>query len=84
MALGLSRKRAEWSRLLPRPLEVPKVMKLRTLADVGDLLGRLPKETREKLTWQHVSAELAKASRGVDAADVIVVLSLEGVECRVG
>jgi hypothetical protein len=61
-------------------------MDLITLADVRALLGHLPKATREKSTWQHVAAELDKASAGADLADFSValqmVLNLEGVECR--
>jgi hypothetical protein len=79
--------RPNWSRSLPRPLTIPKVMKLRTLADVRTLLGRLPKASRAKETWQHVAAELDKAAGGADTADVSValrlVLMLETVECRV-
>jgi hypothetical protein len=79
--------RQNWSRPLPRPLTIPEVMDLITLADVRKLLGHLPKQTREKSTWQHVAAELAEAAKGADPANVAValrmVLSLEGVECRV-
>jgi hypothetical protein len=61
-------------------------MDLVTLADVRALLGHLPKQTREKSTWQHVVAELDKAAAGAETADVSValqmVLNLEGVECR--
>jgi hypothetical protein len=61
-------------------------MDLTTLADVRKLLGHLPKQTREKSTWQHVAAELTKAAAGADPADVSValrmVLSMENVECR--
>ncbi len=78
--------RPNWSRPLPRPLQIPDVMDLVTLADLRTLLGHLPKQSREKSTWQHVTAELDKAAAGADTADVSValqmVLSLEGVECR--
>jgi hypothetical protein len=40
--------RPNWSRPLPRPLTIPTVMDLVTLADVRTLLGHLPKETRAK------------------------------------
>ena len=40
-------KRSDYSRLLPRPLVIPGVMTLKTLADVRELLRRLPKEFRE-------------------------------------
>jgi hypothetical protein len=42
---------ADWSRKLPRPLVIPKVTKLTTLADVRELLRHLPKHYREKSTW---------------------------------
>jgi hypothetical protein len=78
--------RPNWSRPLPRPLTIPTVMDLVTLADVRKLLGLLPKEARAKSTWQHVEAELDKAAAGADPADVSValrlVLMLEHVECR--
>jgi len=32
-----------WSRPLPRPLVIPGVVTLKTLGDVGSLLGHLPK-----------------------------------------
>jgi hypothetical protein len=80
--------RPNWSRPLPRPLTIPTVMDLVTLADVRTLLGHLPKETREKSTWQHVAAELDKAAAGADPADVSValqmVLQLEKVDYQAG
>jgi hypothetical protein len=54
--------RPNWSRPLPRPLKIPGIMDLVTLADVRALLGHLPKETRAKDTWQHVEAELKRAA----------------------
>jgi hypothetical protein len=79
--------RPNWSRPLPRPLTIPTIMDLVTLADVRTLLGHLPKETRAKSTWQHVAAELDKAAAGADPADVsvalLLVLMLENGECRV-
>ena len=78
--------RPNWSRPLPRPLTIPTVMDLVTLADVQTLLGHLPKETRAKSTWHHVEAELKKAAAGGDAAELWaalqMVLMLEGVEYR--
>jgi hypothetical protein len=75
-----------WSRPLPRPLTIPDVMTLRTLADVRTLLSHLPKETRARHTWQHVESELKKAAAGADAKQLSIalqmVLSLEGVGWR--
>jgi hypothetical protein len=81
------RKRADWSRPLPQPLIIPKVMKLATLADVRELIQHLPKDHRAKSTWQHVEKQLNAAALGeVDMIDVAVplqmVLSMEGVEWR--
>jgi hypothetical protein len=67
-------------------LVIPGVMTLRTLADVRELLGHLPKDVRARSTWQHVAAELDKAARGGDTRDVSVplqmVLGMERVEWR--
>jgi hypothetical protein len=46
------------SRPLPRPLTIPTIMDLVTLADVRTLIGHLPKETRAKSTWQLVDTKL--------------------------
>jgi hypothetical protein len=83
----VSRTAADWSRALPRPLIIPGVMTLATLADVRFLIRKhLPAHFRDKATWRHVAAELDKAAAGGDAADVSVALriglSIEGVECR--
>ena len=80
------RKRLDWSRRLPRPLVIPKVMTIATLADVRKLMRHIPADRRKLLTWQHVAAELDKAVHGADVADVAMalrlVLMLERVECR--
>ena len=78
--------RPYWSRRLPRPLTIPTIMKLKTLADVRDLVEKnLPEQYRERPTWQHVSAQLARAADGEEDLQVCVslrlVLALEGVEC---
>jgi hypothetical protein len=78
--------RLNWSRRLPRPLVIPEVMKLATLADLRALIDKhLPKDRRERRSWRHVAAELDKAAAGADAADVAialrVALMIEGVEC---
>jgi hypothetical protein len=73
-----------WSRPLPRPLKIPGVMDLHTLADVRTLIGHLPKATRAKDTWQSVERALKKAASSTDTAQVSIalqmVLMLEGVE----
>jgi len=71
---------------LPRPLIIPDVMKLATLADVRALITKhLPKARRERLAWRHVAAELDKAAAGADTTDVAIALRLaltiEHVEC---
>jgi hypothetical protein len=80
------RKRPDWSRPLPRPLAIPSLMKLQTLADVRALLRHLPAATRDKATWRYIADRLDEAGRGADAIDVAValrlVLALEGVPCR--
>jgi hypothetical protein len=76
-----------WSRPLPRPLVIPDVMKLVTLADVRELIEQhLPTHFRDKATWRVVAKDLKAASLGADPAEVSIALrmalSLEGVECR--
>ena len=80
----LAMTRPDWSRPLPRPLVIPGVMTLKTLADVRKLLGHLPKDVRAKSTWQHVAAELDKVARGGNTVDVSVPLQMgmERVEWR--
>ena len=77
--------RPDWSRKLPRALNIPSVMTLRTLSDVRELLGHLPRERRERETWRHVSDQLTKAAGGGDINDAVValrlVLLLEQVPC---
>jgi hypothetical protein len=81
--------RSDWSRPLPRPLTIPTVMKLSTLADVRNLVDKhLPEQYRCKPTWRHVSTEIAKAADGEkDLLEICVslrlVLALEGVGCLV-
>jgi hypothetical protein len=81
------RTRPNWSRPLPRPLEIPSIMTLKTLADVRELLKHLPKGHRERSTWRHVETCLNEAAAGGDTIDVAVplqmVLSMEGVPYQV-
>jgi hypothetical protein len=80
------RVKPNWSRPLPRPLVIPGVMTLKTLADVRALMRHLPRHTRARSTWRHVAEQLAEAARGGDINDALValrlVLMLERVECR--
>jgi hypothetical protein len=76
--------RPNWSRPLRRPLTIPTVMDLVTLADVQTLLGRLPKETRARGSWEQVEVELQKAAAYGDTTQASIalemVLQLENVE----
>ena len=78
--------RPDWSRALPRPIVIPKIVTLKTLADVRELMRHLPEDRRERPTWRYVTAQLAEAAAGADTVDVAIalrmVLMLEGVECR--
>jgi hypothetical protein len=79
--------RPDWSRPLPRPLTIPTVMQLSTLADVRDLVEKhLPEKYRRKPAWRHVSTEIAEAAEGEkDLLEICVSLRLElapeGVDC---
>ena len=79
-------KRADWSRRLLRPLVIPTLMTLKTLADVRELMGHLPEDRRARSTWRHVATQLDQAAAGADPADAAIplrlALMLEGVECR--
>jgi len=69
-------KRADWSRPLPRPIVIPGIMAIKTLADVRKLLGHIPKEARQASTWQYVEATLQACASGDDTANVSVALRL--------
>jgi len=80
-------RRADWSRPLPRPLAIPGVMQLITLADVRALVEmHLPRHIRAKPTWRYVASRLKEAEEGADPADVaaalVTALALEGVKCQ--
>ena len=79
--------RPNWSQPLPKPLVIPSVMTLRTLADVRELIRHLPEENRSKATWRYVADQLDNAANEtLDAVEVEIalrlVLMLEGVRCR--
>jgi len=70
-----SRKRPDWSRPLPRPLVIPGVMRLKTLADVRKLIGRMPMDFRTKETWQRIAALVDDAARGdTDPAQLVLIM----------
>jgi hypothetical protein len=79
--------RPDWSRPLPKPLVIPSVMTLRTLADARELMRHLPEENRSKATWHYVASQLEKAATGtLDTVEVEIalrlVLMLEDVKCQ--
>jgi hypothetical protein len=83
----MSRNRADWQRPLPRPLIIPGVMTLRTLADVRALFRLLPAERRARDTWQAVARTVAEAAIGVVGAEEVdaalwLIFQLERGECR--
>jgi hypothetical protein len=80
------RKRADWSRALPRPLVIPEVITLKALADVRTLMNHLPEDRLQRQMWRHVALQLKRAAADGDTTKISVslrmVLSMEGVECR--
>ena len=73
---------------MPRPIIIPDVMELATLADVRILVEKHPPaEYRSKFTWRQLAGLLRRAAEGrQDVAEVStalrIVLQLEGVTCR--
>jgi hypothetical protein len=59
---GIELARLNWSRQLPRPLSIPGVMRLRTLADIRRLIDHLPADCRDRDTWRHVADRLHHAA----------------------
>jgi hypothetical protein len=61
-----------WSRPLPRPIIIPDVMELATLADVRILVEKhLPAEYRSKFSWRQLAGLLRRAAEGQqDVAEV--------------
>jgi hypothetical protein len=78
--------RPNWSRKLPRPLKIPTVTTLTTLADVGELMKDLPDQCQERGAWQHAAPCVARAAlraaRRMHSIALRLVLMLESVECR--
>ena len=73
---------------MPRTLVIPKVMTLKTLADVRAFLKLLPAEFCQRDTGQCVAVNLTRAAQGADVVDLFVslrmVLMLERAECNLG
>jgi len=72
---------------LPRPIIIPGIATLVTLADVKSLIERdLTTRCRQKAAWRYVAERLVEAARDGDTMRVAValrmVLSMEGIECR--
>jgi hypothetical protein len=67
-----------WSRRLPRPLTIPTVVELTTLADVRELVEKhLPPPYCHRPTWRHVSTQIAEAAQGEkDLLEICVSLRL--------
>jgi hypothetical protein len=80
--------RTDWSRPPPRPLKIPGVMELRTLADARALMRHLPVGQVERPTCRHVAKELTAAADGGDVADAAIALRLafmiENIEHELG
>jgi hypothetical protein len=80
-------KRLNWSRPLPRPIVIPKVMALKTIADIRVLVvTHLPAERRQLVTWQTVERHMNQAAAGGDielcAVSLRMVLMFERVDAR--
>jgi hypothetical protein len=77
-----------WERALPRPIIIPEVMELDTLADVWALIEKhLPAERRKHRLSPVCRSSLRRAAEGKeDAAEVStapqIVFKIEGVEYR--
>jgi hypothetical protein len=83
----LLRKRSDWSRRLPRPLTIPGIMTLATLADVRTLIKKyFPTRRRDRTIPRYVADRLAEAARDDNTANATVsltiILALERVPCR--
>jgi hypothetical protein len=80
--------RPDWSRPLPRPITIPDLLTLETLADVRVLVEKhLPPEYRAKFTWRQLAGLLKRAAEGQQdisevSAALKIVLQLEGIRCQ--
>ena len=73
---------------MPRPIIIPGIVTLVTLADVRSLIEQdLTTRCRQKAAWRYVAQRLSEAADdGGDTTSVAMALrmalSMEGVECR--
>ena len=71
---------SDWSRELSRPLTISGVTQLKTLADVRELMSRLPAQHRRRPSWRYIKAAIADAARSGDASAALrLVLMFECV-----
>jgi hypothetical protein len=79
----MARNSSSWSRQLPRPIDIPDLITLKTLADVRELLALLPNETRREQSWQHIEKCLQEAVVSGDVQHIseplTILLRVEGV-----
>jgi hypothetical protein len=52
----------DWSRKLSRPLTISGARRLKTLADVRELIRHLPAQHRRRPSWRYVKAEITDAA----------------------
>jgi hypothetical protein len=64
------RKRADWSRALPRPLVIPEVITLKALADVRTLMNHLAEDRLQRQMWRHVALQLKRAAADGDTTKI--------------
>ncbi len=79
--------RPNWSRSLPRPITIPEVMKIVTLADARSLMRHLPIDHAQRpMLAARCRRALPKAATGGDPVEASIALRLalmiEGVECQ--
>ena len=80
-------KRPNWSRPLPRPLTIPGIMTLATLADLRTLIKKhVPGHCRNRTISRFVADRLAEAACGDETASatvsLVIIMALESVPCQ--
>jgi hypothetical protein len=71
------RHETDWSCPLPRPLVIPGLMTMTTLADVRKLMKHLPAEHQDKPAWRYVGEQLDQAAAGVvEVSNFVIVLRM--------